>query len=382
MPELFETAIVEKRNVLNDLRCNNMTLQELRFFSIYLSKINPWDKSTRVVRFQLEDFQRIMGFGKLNIGQLRASTDNLLCKVVHIPDENGRGMRSFQLFKECHLFQGDDDKWYMEIDAHDKALPLMFDFKNRYFKYELWNALRLKSPNQVRMYEILKQYETIGRRELPISELRELLGIAPNEYERWERFRVRVLDSCQQALKDTTDICYTYERGRAGKGGKWLTIIFTIFKNENYIDQLTLEEFIEMQPSDPLPIQIDVDDVQLSFDDQTESQVVTDEPDWKAVYGSEKLANLAEACKYEFDTEEMELIQRVLVRIDIPKDRNTDSLEWGRVFYLQEKYTAMNAENSKKKKNGEPPIQNRFKYFLRMLEEDTLHPAAYTVEQE
>ena len=57
-------------------------------------------------------------------------------------------------------------------------------------------------------------------------------------------------------------------------------------------------------------------------------------------------------------------------------------MEWGRVFYLQEKYTALNAEDSKKKKNGDPPIQNRFKYFLRMLEEDTFHPAAYTLEQE
>lgn len=37
MSELFETAIVEKRNVLNELRSNNMTVQELRFFSIYLS---------------------------------------------------------------------------------------------------------------------------------------------------------------------------------------------------------------------------------------------------------------------------------------------------------------------------------------------------------
>ena len=42
----------------------------------------------------------------------------------------------------------------------------MFDFKDRYFKYELWNALRLKAPSQIRMYEILKQYENIGKREI------------------------------------------------------------------------------------------------------------------------------------------------------------------------------------------------------------------------
>ena len=392
MSELFETAIVEKRNILNAVRSNSMTLQELRFFSIYLAKINPWDKSTRVVRFPIEDFQRIMGLGAgENISHFRYTVRHILQQVVEVPNENRTGYTAFQLFKRAKVEKNENDEWYVEFDAHDDALPLMFDFKNRYFKYELWNALRLKSTNQVRMYEILKQYESLGKRELTVTELRELLGIDKNEYSGrtgWSDFKKKVLDSCQQALKEITDICYTYERGRVGKGGKWLTIIFTIFKNENYIDQLTLEEFIEMQPSpaqlpaDPLPMQIDADEVQLSFDDQTESQVLTDEPNWNAVYGSEKLANLADSCNYEFGKEEMQLIFRVLTRIHIPIDRNTNTLEWGRVFYLQEKYTALNAEESKKKKNGEPPIQNRFKYFLRMLEEDTFQPAAYTVEQE
>ena len=65
MSEIFETAIVEKRNVLNELRTTLHTTQELRLFSIYLSKINPYDKNTRIVRFPLSDFQRIMSFGML-----------------------------------------------------------------------------------------------------------------------------------------------------------------------------------------------------------------------------------------------------------------------------------------------------------------------------
>ena len=148
MPQLFEKAIVEKRNVLNELRSNNMSLQELRFFSIYLSKINPWDISTRAVRFSIGDFQRIMGFGRLNVKQLIESTNSLLGKVVRVPDERG-GFLAFTLFKRCRVSKDDNNEWFVEIDASDDALPLMFDFKSKYFKYELWNALRLKSPNQV-----------------------------------------------------------------------------------------------------------------------------------------------------------------------------------------------------------------------------------------
>lgn len=336
MSNLFETAVVSKRNVLNELRSNNMTMQELRFFSIYLSKINPRDVSTRNVRFSVEEFKRIMGFGKINIGQLRASIDSLLCKVVHVPDENGRGLRAFQLFKECHLFQNDDSEWVIEIDAHDRALPLMFEFKDRYFSYQLWNALRLKSPNQLRMYEILKQYEKIGFREIKVEELRELLGIPKNEYERFERFRVRVLDSCQKALEELTDICYTYERGKTGRGGKWLSIKFHISKNKKYADPLSLKEFIEIQPPAPI-IDIDEEEVEEEID-----------------YGSE-LANLLGdvSCNNEFTKEQIKYLRELVLKVAPPNDIE-------RCDYLRQKFHKMNTYE----------VKNKFRYICKMLENE------------
>ena len=345
--KIYETAIVEKRNVLNELRSNNMTVQELRFFSIYLSRINPWDLSTRAVRFPIEDFQRIMNFGKLNIGQLRASTDSLLTKLVHVPTERG-GYTAFQLFKECRIDQDDDGKWYMEIDAHDKALPLMFDFKSHYFKYELWNALRLKSANQVRMYEILKQYESIGKREMEIKELRALLGVSDHEYSDrtgWSNFKKKVLDSCQQALKETTDICFTYERGRTGAGGKWLSIIFFISRNNDYIDQLTLEEFIDMQPKSEI--------VDALADHETENVIETKEND----YGSE-LANFLgrDALNDEFTSDQVRVLQDLTMKA-VPSHDHIEMCN-----YLVSQVNKMNVYSPKKEK--------RFSYLCRMIETD------------
>lgn len=335
MSLIYNKAIVEKRNVLNEIRSNNMTLQELRFFSIYLSKINPRDKATRKVKFPLSDFQRIMDIGTdMNIPHFKLTVRRILQQVVEVPNEKGAGYTAFQLFKEAVVEKDENNEWYVEIDAHDKALPLMFDFKNRYFKYELWNALRLKSSNQVRMYEILKQYEKIGRRELTIVELRELLGIAKNEYERWNNFKVRVLDSCQQALRETTDISYTYERGKAGKGGKWLTIVFHIKKNEDYCDQLTLEEFIESQP--------ETEHSDLDYEEEIE-------------YGSD-LANLlgTAALDNEFNIDQVRIIQDLVIRV-MP---NEDNLE--RCDYLIEKVHLMESYKP----------QNRFKYLCNMIKNE------------
>ena len=74
-----------------------------------------------------------------------------------------------------------------------------------------------------------------------------LFGSGKNEYgDRFDNFKTKVLDACQQALKESTDIKFTYEPyGKKGKGGKILFLKFTIEKNTDYIDQLTLFEFIE-----------------------------------------------------------------------------------------------------------------------------------------
>ena len=355
MSEIFETAIVEKRNVLNELRSNNMTVQELRFFSIYLSKINPWDISTRVVRFSMEDFQRIMGFGRLNISQLKSSTDSLLSKIVHVPNESGYGYTAFQLFKECSLDRDKNEEWYIEIDAHDKALPLMFDFKNRYFKYALWNALRLKSPNQVRMYEILKQYEKIGLREISVMELRELLGIDKKEYSGrtgWSDFKKYVLDSCQQALEENTDICFIYERGKVGKGGKWLSVIFYISKNTKHKDQLSLDEFIDIQPEPE----------QIEFNTEQEPEQTDSNEDTEQTVYNENISFLLDACDGVFSYEEMELIFNIISTMEIPEHK--DGIQFARFHYLSAKYAALKLEAKNR------TINNKFKYFKAMIEND------------
>ena len=360
MKELFETAIVEKRNILNELRANNMSLQELRFFSIYLSKINPYDIDTRVVRFPLDDFRRIMGIGAdMNMTHFRSNLRHIMQQLVEVPNENGFGYRTIPLFKEADLSKDEKGEWYVAFDANDKALPLMFEFKDKYFSYELWNALRLKSKNQMRMYEILKQYETIGKRELTIEELRSLLGIDSKDYSGrtgWSDFKTKVLDSCQQALKQTTDICYTYERGKTGRGGKWLSIIFNIQKNTEYADPLTLEKFINNRGSSKS--KSEQDEIQMSlFDEECK--------DYSEVhFENNNLEFLGSACNYEFSESQMSLLVDLIVNKDLPNCNINMGVWFDRHDYLQEMYSRLNVYAEKNK------ITDRFAYFCKMIEND------------
>jgi plasmid replication initiation protein len=341
--EVYEMAIkndylVQKRNVLNDIRANHMTVQELRFFSIYLAKINKNDTSTRALRFPLEDFQKIMEYGRLNVAQIKSTTDSLLCQVVHLPLDAG-GYTSFQLFKECTVTKDDTGGWYIEIDAHDKALPLMFEFKEKYFSYKLWNALRLKSANQIRMYEILKQYEKVGERIISVKELRDLLGIEKTEYPKWERFRVRVLDACREALSEATDISFTYApHGRKGPGGKILTLKFIITKNVNYVDQLTLNEFISLKDEA----------------DEVASTAIRTRHD-------EIMELMSGACDSEFTKEQVQILLDLVIQI-FPIGITGVGIEHH--DYLSRKYHELKYQETKQK------ISKRFEYLRAIIQAD------------
>lgn len=118
-------------------------------------------------------------------------------------------------------------------------------------------------------------------------------------------------------------------------------------------------------------------EIQDHIDGQLSDQNDDNIEKWVQIYGSECLATLTDGCRYEFNKPQMEQISSVLNRINIPADSLTNDITWGKRAYLREKYYALNAEAAKKEIKGYAPIKNRFKYFLKMLEDDTFQPAAY-----
>lgn len=337
-----ENYVVEKRNVLNEIRANDMTLQELRFFAIYLAKINPRDESTRFVRFSMLDFKNIMELGTLNMRSFKDTIKSLLQKVVDIPLEKKGNFVAFQLFKKCKLIQDENEEWFVEIDAHDDALPLMFDYKEKYFSYNLWNALGLKSTNQLRMYEILKQYEKIGRYTISLKELKELLGIREEEYSRWSNFRIKVLDACKRSLTENTDISFEYEAipRKTGRGRKIDKIKFKIIRNTKFKDPLSLAEFIKLNAVPP------------TFEAEEEYEDV-----------KSTISLLSGACKDEFTDNQIKLLCEYIFNI-VQVKVSYQSLELERYHYLSRKYAELEW------RSNQTDIKNRFGYLKKIISAD------------
>ncbi len=228
--------IIEIRDYLLD-QLKDLSLQEWRLLGYYLEKINPRDINTRYVRIDLDDYLEIMGLGEdANIPYLKASTKKLLLKVIDGKDPQKKNVVYSQttLFQRCRLLSDEKGKYYFELNAADDSLPLLFDFKDHYIKARGMNIFELDSPNQILMYFYLCKQNGLGRKsfEVPVDELRDWLGIKPDEYQRFGNFKDYVLSVCEKALKEHSELYFTYEKGKLGAHGKCETLKIHIKENK------------------------------------------------------------------------------------------------------------------------------------------------------
>jgi len=200
------------------------------------------------------------------------------------------------------------------------------------------------------MYEILKQYEKVGERIISIDDLKELLGLNKSEYPSYNNFKRYVLDACQEALEKYTDIKFICEpTGKLGQGGKVYSLKFTILQNES-LDELSLEDFIDMHGKD--------------FEKPSEDVIETETVEFK----SERLAFLAEACNKEFAESEMTVLHNLLIAIMPYAEskhfaaNNKYKYETDLYDYLKRCYDELNLQSERRE------IKSRFGYLKKILD--------------
>ena len=147
---------------------------------------------------------------------------------------------------------------YCLVNIDPVLKPHYIQLKDNFTKFTFGNLKRLNearaSVTQIRIYELLKQYQKIGRREFTIEELKNFLGLI--EYDNAGRIKKekykgnnsdlkkKVLEPCKKTINECTDIYIDYEfKGR----GASAVVLFTIESNELFSNKRTKEEIVEVE---------------------------------------------------------------------------------------------------------------------------------------
>jgi plasmid replication initiation protein len=85
-------------------------------------------------------------------------------------------------------------------------------------EYLLSQTAKLTSVYAVRLYELLIQWESVGKTPaLELSRFRAQLGLGVNEYKQMSDFKMRVLDLAITQINEHTDITASYEQHKRGR---------------------------------------------------------------------------------------------------------------------------------------------------------------------
>ena len=97
-----------------------------------------------------------------------------------------------------------------------KLKRYLVQLKSFYTQYQMINLIHMENCYSESIYELLKQYERIGRRTIEIVDLRKMLGLE-KKYPLYSNLRVKVLEPAIEEVNKFSDINITYEEKKQGR---------------------------------------------------------------------------------------------------------------------------------------------------------------------
>lgn len=242
------------------------SLVENKIMALSMARIEmKKDKSLKAVFYPTE-LNRILGIDNKNLYSFLKTTGRKLSgRTIVIEDDKG-GFDIFPLIKHASYKEG-----IFTVEFNEHLNDHMFIIEKKVFtSYELAIVNNFTNNSSFRIYELLKneKYKSDpninnGRVDVcyNLSELKFLIGVANMEapeinstlskmgknidwdivykklnpsnrkYERWDNFRIKVLNVAQKELKEKSDIWFEYEVEKEGRFVK--NVFFHVYPNNN-----------------------------------------------------------------------------------------------------------------------------------------------------
>ncbi|WP_129600614.1 replication initiation protein [Anaerophilus nitritogenes] len=208
-----DNYLVTKSNKLMEASYK-LTVNEQKFVLIFASLVEKDDEDFKKYRLEVKDV-----IEKLNIDhknayrELKKLTKTILSKpfTIRVPnrkDPTKLDEIQFSWFSSIRYLNGEGA---LEGKFDPDLKPFLLNLKKHFTSYRLKNIIQLNSAYSIRIYELLKQYQSIEERIIHIEDLKNMLGIQKNQYLKYSNFKKRVLESSYKEINEKTDISFEFE---------------------------------------------------------------------------------------------------------------------------------------------------------------------------
>jgi plasmid replication initiation protein len=237
--KITEKDIVVQHNNLIEAP-KGLTLQEYKMFMFLISKIDPLYNDFSVFRITALEFAKAIGVENSTYvyRDLQVVSKRLLERVIKIIKPESNLTIQTHLVSSVYYWHGCG---YVDIKISDEMKPYFLGIRRNFTQYKLSQITRLSSVHAIRIYEMLKKQETLGKRTFFIDDLKRNLSIQDNQYKRFSDFR-KILETSKREINTKTDLKIDFKFIKTGR--KVTAVQFDIkSKNEKTEKQKSINFF-------------------------------------------------------------------------------------------------------------------------------------------
>jgi len=189
-----------------------LTVTEQKIILYLVSQIHKDDDDFKMYSLPIQHFYELLGYrGSPKYSEMRDITRNLMREILEIKEGKKLKQMSWISYVEYDEHSG---RVYLSFDPRLK--PYLLQLKKEFTTYRLKNVMELKSGYSIRIYEILKRWQFINDVEIPLDELRKMVG-ATDKYLEYHNFKKRVLAPAQKEITEKTDLSFEYKEVKSGR---------------------------------------------------------------------------------------------------------------------------------------------------------------------
>lgn len=206
----MENNLVVKSNNLVQAKYE-LSLNEQKILLYAISKLDRNKANFNVIEFDIKEFNDLLQIKGKRYEELRESVRELRKKEIIIKTDDKELITGWL---SSIIFHRNTSRITLKFD--DNLIPYLLQLKEQFTRYQIKNILYLSNKHSIRIYELLKQYEPIGKRTFIVDELKKVLMLE-NQYKRFSNFENWVLKPTMEEINEYTDINISYEKIKKGR---------------------------------------------------------------------------------------------------------------------------------------------------------------------
>ena len=279
---------VVKSNDLVEARYR-LSLQESHVVLWLLTQINPEDEDFKPHHLKVADFAKMIGLRvDSQYEELQKTTLRLMQRVMKIRDPHAKKLIQVSWLSSAIY---EDGKGYVSLEFSPQLKPYLLRLKSQFTKINIVDTMKLKSIHSMRVFELLLQYASVGKRRLSIDDLRSQCGIKQDEYADYFDLKRKVINRAKTEINEKTE--YEIDYNEIKESRKVIAIEWT-FQKRTHFEKQQLEKSVaishELQQANSLIKEL----IDYGFTKQM-AQKILNGHDEKIIYGALKSVEIYRA---------------------------------------------------------------------------------------